>query len=161
MKKIVLSIVLSIASIFAYADVYISTQLLNATQTAGNLNVALVDGTVSQTAVNLANSVDILDDDGGFDLLTTEGYPVRGTGGGGSLLDQLLGGADSYRDDLENSKDPLATFLRELARKASKVWREHGALEYRECIGEDLDVKDQVPFPSAVKTEPGETVVFE
>jgi uncharacterized protein YbaA (DUF1428 family) len=49
---------------------------------------------------------------------------------------------------------------RRLARKASRIWRELGALEYRECIGEDLDVKMGLPFPRAIKTRPGETVVF-
>jgi uncharacterized protein YbaA (DUF1428 family) len=37
---------------------------------------------------------------------------------------------------------------------------EHGALEYRECVGDDLDVKQQVPFPRAIKAKPGEVVVF-
>lgn len=47
-----------------------------------------------------------------------------------------------------------------LARKASKVWHDHGALEYRECVGEDLRVKFVPPFTSVVKTKPGETIVF-
>ena len=34
-----------------------------------------------------------------------------------------------------------------LSRKASAVWREHGALEYRECVGDDLKVKGGVAFP--------------
>ena len=49
---------------------------------------------------------------------------------------------------------------REIARKASKVWRDHGALEYRECVGDDLNIKGVVPFPRTVKLKPGETVVF-
>lgn len=49
---------------------------------------------------------------------------------------------------------------RRIAEIAGAVWKEHGALEYRECIGDDLDVKDMVPFPSATKADPGETVVF-
>src|SRR5687768_15489532 len=53
----------------------------------------------------------------------------------------------------------LAAYRR-LAQKASKVWRDHGALEYRECVGDDLDVKMGVPFPRQVKVKPGETVVF-
>jgi uncharacterized protein YbaA (DUF1428 family) len=36
---------------------------------------------------------------------------------------------------------------RRKAQKASKIWREHGALEYRECVGEDLNVKMALPFP--------------
>ena len=49
---------------------------------------------------------------------------------------------------------------RRMAQKAAKVWRDHGALEYRECIGEDLNVKFGLPFPRGIKTKPGETVVF-
>ncbi|HZM16760.1 MAG TPA: DUF1428 domain-containing protein [Candidatus Krumholzibacteria bacterium] len=49
---------------------------------------------------------------------------------------------------------------RRLAQKAGKIWREHGALEYRECIGEDLNVKGMASFPRQVKVRPGETVVF-
>jgi uncharacterized protein YbaA (DUF1428 family) len=49
---------------------------------------------------------------------------------------------------------------RRIAQKAGKIWREHGALEYRECAGDDLDVKFGVPFPRSVKLKPGETVVF-
>lgn len=47
-----------------------------------------------------------------------------------------------------------------IARKAGKVWIEHGALEYRECVGEDLRIKGMLPFPAAVKVKPGETVFF-
>jgi uncharacterized protein YbaA (DUF1428 family) len=49
---------------------------------------------------------------------------------------------------------------RRLAQKAGKIWREHGALEYRECVGDDLEVQGLVPFPSTIKLERGETVVF-
>jgi uncharacterized protein YbaA (DUF1428 family) len=49
---------------------------------------------------------------------------------------------------------------RRIAQKAGKIWREHGALEYRECAGEDLAVKWGVPFPKTIKAKPGETVVF-
>lgn len=47
-----------------------------------------------------------------------------------------------------------------IARAAGKIWREHGALEYRECAGDDLDSKFGVPFPKSVKLKPDETVVF-
>jgi uncharacterized protein YbaA (DUF1428 family) len=53
----------------------------------------------------------------------------------------------------------LEAYLR-IAKKAGKVWREHGALEYRECVGDDLNVKMMMPFPRTVKIKPGETVVF-
>jgi uncharacterized protein YbaA (DUF1428 family) len=56
-------------------------------------------------------------------------------------------------------KDNLQAYRR-LARKAGKIWREHGALEYRECVGDDLDVQGMVPFPRRIKLKPGETVVF-
>jgi uncharacterized protein YbaA (DUF1428 family) len=49
---------------------------------------------------------------------------------------------------------------RRMARIAGKVWREHGALEYRECAGDDLDVQMGVPFSKSVKLKPGETIVF-
>jgi uncharacterized protein YbaA (DUF1428 family) len=53
----------------------------------------------------------------------------------------------------------LAAYRR-MAKKAGKIWREHGALEYRECIGEDLNVKFGMPFPKLVKPKKGETIVF-
>ncbi len=49
---------------------------------------------------------------------------------------------------------------RRLAKNAGKIWREHGALEYRECVGDDLKIKFGVPFPRLVKAKPGETLVF-
>ena len=45
-------------------------------------------------------------------------------------------------------------------RKAGKVWREHGALEYRECVAEDVKVGKLTSFPRSVKLKPGETVMF-
>src|SRR5213594_1309705 len=49
---------------------------------------------------------------------------------------------------------------RRMAQKAGKVWREYGALDYKECAGDDLEVKMGVPFPRTVKLKAGETVVF-
>ncbi|MGI8783056.1 MAG: DUF1428 domain-containing protein [Acidobacteriota bacterium] len=49
---------------------------------------------------------------------------------------------------------------RRIAEKAGKVWRKHGALEFRECVGDDLNVKMGVPFPRMVKLKRGETVIF-
>ncbi|MBC8030199.1 MAG: DUF1428 domain-containing protein [Pyrinomonadaceae bacterium] len=49
---------------------------------------------------------------------------------------------------------------RRMAQQASKVWKEHGALEYRECVGDDLNVKMGLPFADTVKLKRGETVVF-
>ena len=56
-------------------------------------------------------------------------------------------------------KKNLAAYRR-LARKGARVWRAHGALEYRECVGDDLKVKCGVPFPRQLRCKPGETVVF-
>ena len=56
-------------------------------------------------------------------------------------------------------KKNLAAY-RAISRAAGKVWIEHGALEYRECVGDDLDIKGVVPFGRTVKVKRGETVVF-
>jgi uncharacterized protein YbaA (DUF1428 family) len=47
-----------------------------------------------------------------------------------------------------------------MARKAGRIWREHGAIDYCECAGEDLRAKWGVAFPKQLKAKPGETVVF-
>jgi len=49
---------------------------------------------------------------------------------------------------------------RELASKAGAVWREYGALEYRECVAEDVKPGDFTSFPRSVLLEPDETVIF-
>lgn len=49
---------------------------------------------------------------------------------------------------------------RRLAKKAGAIWREHGALEYKECVGEDLDIKELVPFTKCVQAKSDETVIF-
>jgi uncharacterized protein YbaA (DUF1428 family) len=49
---------------------------------------------------------------------------------------------------------------RVIAAKAGRIWREHGALEYRECIGDDLNVKGVVKFSRLARAKPGETVAF-
>ncbi len=49
---------------------------------------------------------------------------------------------------------------RRMAQKAGKIWRDHGALEFRECVGDDLNVKMGMPFPRGIKTKSAETVVF-
>jgi len=48
----------------------------------------------------------------------------------------------------------------QMAKKAGTIWREHGALDYKECVGDDLKVKMGVPFPRMMRVTPGETVVF-
>ena len=56
-------------------------------------------------------------------------------------------------------KKNLAVYRR-MAQSAGKVWREHGALEYRECVGDYLNTKMGVPFPRAAKAKRGEVPVF-
>ena len=49
---------------------------------------------------------------------------------------------------------------RRLAKKAGKIWREFGALDYKEWIGDDVPVGKLTSFPRSVKVRRGETVVF-
>ena len=56
-------------------------------------------------------------------------------------------------------KRQLATY-RTMARKAGKVWREHGAIDYHECVADDVTVGKRTSFPRSVKLQPGEVVVF-
>ncbi len=56
-------------------------------------------------------------------------------------------------------KKNLAAYRR-MASKAGKIWREHGAIEYVEAVGDDLAVKFGMPFPKLVKPKTGETIVF-
>jgi uncharacterized protein YbaA (DUF1428 family) len=56
-------------------------------------------------------------------------------------------------------KKNLQAYAR-ISRRAGKVWREHGALDYKECAGDDLKVKGMVPFPRSLRIKAGETVVF-
>lgn len=53
----------------------------------------------------------------------------------------------------------LAAYRR-IAGKAGKLWKEHGALDYRECVGDDLDIKGMLSFTKLAKAKPEETVVF-
>ncbi len=49
---------------------------------------------------------------------------------------------------------------RRMARKAGRIWREHGALEFRECVAEDVKPGEVTSFPQSVNLKRGETVVF-
>jgi uncharacterized protein YbaA (DUF1428 family) len=49
---------------------------------------------------------------------------------------------------------------RRMARKSGKVWREHGALDYVECVADDVKPGKWTSFPQAVKLKPGEAVWF-
>ena len=56
-------------------------------------------------------------------------------------------------------KKNLAAY-KKLSLKCGKVWREHGALDYREWVAEDVKVGKRTSFPRSVKLKPGETVIF-
>ena len=49
---------------------------------------------------------------------------------------------------------------KKMARKAGKVWKEHGALEFRECMADDVKPGKLTSFPQAVKLKPDEVVMF-
>jgi uncharacterized protein YbaA (DUF1428 family) len=49
---------------------------------------------------------------------------------------------------------------RRMAQKSGKVWRDHGALEYIECVADDVKPGKHTSFPQSVKLKPAETVVF-
>lgn len=49
---------------------------------------------------------------------------------------------------------------RRMAQKAGRIWREHGAVEFRECTGDDLNVKGMASFPRMLGLKRGETVLF-
>lgn len=56
-------------------------------------------------------------------------------------------------------KKNLAAYRR-MARLAGKVWREYGALEYIECVADDVKPGKHTSFPQSVKLKPNEVVVF-
>jgi len=49
---------------------------------------------------------------------------------------------------------------RRMAQKSGKIWREHGALEFCECVADDVKVGKRTSFPRSVKLKRGETVFF-
>lgn len=49
---------------------------------------------------------------------------------------------------------------RAMASQCGAIWREHGALQFRECIADDVKPGKLTSFPQSVNLEPGETVVF-
>jgi uncharacterized protein YbaA (DUF1428 family) len=53
-----------------------------------------------------------------------------------------------------------AALYRRIARQAGKVWRDHGALEYVECIADDVKPGKWTSFPQAVKLKKNEVVWF-
>lgn len=56
-------------------------------------------------------------------------------------------------------KDKIAAY-RKLATKAGKVWKKYGALDYIECVADDVKPGKWTSFPQAVKLKPDEVVVF-
>lgn len=56
-------------------------------------------------------------------------------------------------------KDKLPEY-KKMARKAGKIWMEHGALSYIECVGDDVPVGKVTSFTKAVNLKRGETVIF-
>ncbi len=49
---------------------------------------------------------------------------------------------------------------RKMAQWGRRMWLKHGAVDYKECVGDDLKAKFGKPFPVQMKLKPGETVVF-
>jgi uncharacterized protein YbaA (DUF1428 family) len=56
-------------------------------------------------------------------------------------------------------KKKIAAYKR-MAAKAARIWKEYGAIDYKECLGDDLNVKFGKPFPKGIRSKPGETIVF-
>ena len=55
--------------------------------------------------------------------------------------------------------DKLADY-KKIARKAGKIWKEHGALQYVECVADDAKPGKRTSFPQSVKLKEGEVVIF-
>jgi uncharacterized protein YbaA (DUF1428 family) len=64
---------------------------------------------------------------------------------------------DAFVIPVPKKKLPL---YRKMARFGCKLWMEHGALDYQECVGHDLNAPWAMPFPKGIHAKPGETVVF-
>ncbi len=56
-------------------------------------------------------------------------------------------------------KKNVAAYQR-MSKIAGKIWKKYGALEYRECVGDDLESQFGIPFTKLAKTKSKETVVF-
>jgi uncharacterized protein YbaA (DUF1428 family) len=56
-------------------------------------------------------------------------------------------------------KKKLAAY-KKMAELGCKVWMDHGALDYKECVAEDLEAPWAMPFTRGIKSKPGETVAF-
>jgi uncharacterized protein YbaA (DUF1428 family) len=71
------------------------------------------------------------------------------------------GGDMKYVDGyvLAVPKKNMKAYVR-MAKIGEQMWRKHGALDYKECVGDDLKTKWGTPFAQMMKLKPGETVVF-
>jgi uncharacterized protein YbaA (DUF1428 family) len=87
--------------------------------------------------------------------------PVDGLADASERNSTLAGGFMSYVDGfvVPVPTKNLAAYRR-MARKAGKVWRDHGALAYNECVADDVKPGKHTSFPQSVKLKAGETVVF-
>ena len=56
-------------------------------------------------------------------------------------------------------KENVAAY-KKMAQLGARIWMEHGALEYRECVGEEMDHSFCKTFPQLARSKPGDTVVF-
>ena len=56
-------------------------------------------------------------------------------------------------------KKNLQAYAR-IAKKAGKVWLDHGAIEFHECVADDVKPGKHTSFPQSVKLKSGETVIF-
>jgi uncharacterized protein YbaA (DUF1428 family) len=56
-------------------------------------------------------------------------------------------------------KKKLPAYLK-MARQAARIWKEYGALDYKECVGDDLNVPFGMGFPKGIGLKKGETVIF-
>ena len=57
------------------------------------------------------------------------------------------------------AKDKVEQY-REVAQKAGEIWKQHGALEFYECAGDDLEIKDMLSFKTIAGASDEETVIF-
>lgn len=57
------------------------------------------------------------------------------------------------------SKKNIDAYIK-MSKIAGKIWKEYGALEYRECISEDIKNKMEMPFPKLLNLKTGEVAVF-
>ena len=93
----------------------------------------------------------------------------RGAASRGVLLPFLIAGRATQTKEMPMPyvdgfivavpKKNLDAYVR-MAKRSGKVWREHGALDYREWVADDVKVGKLTSFPRAVKLKPNETVVF-